>query len=155
MSNPLQALLLTNEYPPNVYGGAGVHVEYLARELARLIDVDVRAFGEQDLRDGALRVRGFQPARDLERTPSQLRPVFGAFDRSLGFLAEPVTADIVHCHTWYAHLGGILAKARTASRWSSRPTRSSLSGRGSSSSSAAATTRPRGSSGRPSRWPMA
>jgi len=38
-------LLLTNEYPPNVYGGAGVHVEYLARELSRLISVEVRCFG--------------------------------------------------------------------------------------------------------------
>ena len=38
----MQALILTNEYPPNVYGGAGVHVEYLTRELSRLIDVDVR-----------------------------------------------------------------------------------------------------------------
>ena len=45
----MRALILTNEYPPNVYGGAGVHVEYLTRELARLIEVDVRTFGEQDV----------------------------------------------------------------------------------------------------------
>ena len=43
----MQALILTNEYPPHVYGGAGVHVEYLTRELAKLIDVDVRSFGDQ------------------------------------------------------------------------------------------------------------
>ena len=110
MSTRQSVLILTNEYPPNVYGGAGVHVEYLTRELARLMDVDVRAFGEQDVSDGALRVRGFVPTRDLAATPSQLRPVLGAFDRSLGFVAQPVTADLVHCHTWYAHLGGILAK---------------------------------------------
>ena len=48
----MQALILTNEYPPNVYGGAGVHVEYLTRELAKLIDVDVRTFGEQDVQRG-------------------------------------------------------------------------------------------------------
>ena len=48
----MKALILTNEYPPNVYGGAGVHVEYLSRELAKLIDVDVRSFGEQDVRRG-------------------------------------------------------------------------------------------------------
>ena len=106
----MQALILTNEYPPTVYGGAGVHVEYLTRELARLIDVDVRTFGEQELADGSLRVRGFPIAHDLSATPPQLRPVFGAFSRSLGFVAEPVTADVVHCHTWYSHLGGILAK---------------------------------------------
>ena len=106
----MQALILTNEYPPHVYGGAGVHVEYLTRELAKLIDVDVRSFGDQDVADGRLRVRGFPVIHDLDRTPSNLRPVIGAFDRSLGFVAEPVTADVVHCHTWYAHLGGILAK---------------------------------------------
>ncbi len=44
----MKALLLTNEYPPNVYGGAGVHVDYLARELAKLMDVEVRCFGDQD-----------------------------------------------------------------------------------------------------------
>jgi glycogen synthase len=106
----MQALILTNEFPPNVYGGAGVHVEYLTRELARLIDVDVRTFGDQDVADGSLRVRGFPVAHDLSATASQLRPVFAAFSRSLGFVAEPVTADVVHCHTWYSHLGGILAK---------------------------------------------
>ena len=106
----MQALILTNEYPPNVYGGAGVHVEYLTRELAKLIDVDVRTFGEQDVREGSLRVRGFPVAHDLSTAPQQLRPVLGAFSRSIGFVAEPVTADVVHCHTWYAHLGGILVK---------------------------------------------
>jgi len=106
----MRALILTNEYPPNVYGGAGVHVEYLTRELARLIEVDVRTFGDQSLVDGPLRVRGFPVAHDLAVTAPQLRPVIGAFSRSLGFVAEPVTADVVHCHTWYTHLGGILAK---------------------------------------------
>ena len=106
----MQALILTNEYPPNVYGGAGVHVEYLTRELAKLIDVDVRTFGEQDVRDGPLRVRGFPVAHDLSATSPQLKPVLAAFSRSIGFAAEPVTADVVHCHTWYAHLGGILSK---------------------------------------------
>jgi len=106
----MQALILTNEYPPNVYGGAGVHVEYLVRELARLIDVDVRTFGEQDVDESSLRVRGFPVAHDLSSASPQLRPVLAAFSRSIGFVAEPVTADVVHCHTWYSHLGGILAK---------------------------------------------
>ncbi len=106
----MQALLLTNEYPPNVYGGAGVHVEYLARELAKLIDVDVRSFGEQDESTDRLRVRGFQPAHDLGHAPDTLRPVLGAFSRNLAAVAEPVTADVAHVHTWYAHLAGILAK---------------------------------------------
>ncbi len=45
----MKALFLTNEYPPHTYGGAGVHVEYLSRELAKLIDVEVRAFSDQHL----------------------------------------------------------------------------------------------------------
>jgi starch synthase len=106
----VEALLLTNEYPPNVYGGAGVHVEYLARELGKLIDVDVRSFGEQDSREGSMRVRGYSVPLDLSRTAENLRPVFGAFGRDLAWVADPVTADLVHVHTWYAHLGGILAK---------------------------------------------
>ncbi len=106
----MRALLLTNEYPPSVYGGAGVHVEYLSRELARLIEVDVRAFGDQDERTGDLRVRGFHVARDLSAATERLRPLWGALDRDLGFVAEPVTADLVHCHTWYTHLAGILAR---------------------------------------------
>ena len=106
----MKALILTNEFPPNVYGGAGVHVEYLTRELARLISVDVRTFGSQDLADGSLRVRGFPAAHDLEAAPDKLRPVLAAFSRGIGFAAEPVDADVVHCHTWYTHLGGIVAK---------------------------------------------
>ncbi len=106
----MQALILTNEYPPNVYGGAGVHVEYLTRELARLIDVDVRTFGTQALGEGRLRVKGYPVAHDLGATLEQLRPVLGAFSRDLSFVADPVAADLVHCHTWYTHLGGIVAK---------------------------------------------
>jgi len=106
----MQVLLLTNEYPPNVYGGAGVHVEYLARELAKLIEVDVRAFGEQDEQAGSLKVKGFAPAHDLGGAPETLRPVLGAFSRNLAAVAEPISAEVVHCHTWYSLLGGILAK---------------------------------------------
>ena len=110
MSQPFRALLLTNEYPPNVYGGAGVHAEYLARELAKRIEVDVRAFGDQDEARGSLRVRGVQPSLDLSRVDDRLRPVFGAFARNLAWLAEPVDANVVHCHTWYSHLGGIVTR---------------------------------------------
>ena len=49
---------IPNEYPPHVYGGAGVHVEYLSRQLARLLPVEVRCFGGQDVVGPNLRVRG-------------------------------------------------------------------------------------------------
>lgn len=106
----MRALIMTNEYPPNVYGGAGVHVEYLTRELARLIDVDVRTFGEQDETTDSLRVKGYGVAHDLSRADKQLSPVLAAFSRNLACVAEPIAADVVHCHTWYTHFGGVVAK---------------------------------------------
>jgi alpha-maltose-1-phosphate synthase len=105
----MKSLLLTNEYPPNVYGGAGVHVEFLSRELARLMDVEVRCFGDQRVDDGRLRVRGY-PEPSGMTAPSYLRPVFGAMARDAAWAADAVDADVVHCHTWYSHLGGILIR---------------------------------------------
>ncbi|MFH1189529.1 MAG: glycogen synthase [Candidatus Omnitrophota bacterium] len=106
----MKALLLTNEYPPNVYGGAGIHVAYLSRELAKLCRVDVRCFGKQRSRSKSLAVTGY-PLDDSPYTcPAPLRSVFGAMQRCLDFNSNRIDADIVHVHTWYTHLGGILAK---------------------------------------------
>ena len=106
----MKTLLLTNEFPPHVYGGAGVHVEYLSRELAKLMDVEVRAFGDQDLTQGRLRARGFPVDTSSFQCPAPLRSVFGAAQRAVSWGAAGIDADVVHCHTWYSHLGGILAK---------------------------------------------
>ena len=103
-------LLLTNEYPPNVYGGAGVHVEYLARELSRLMSVEVRCFGSQHLHEGNLTVRGFPVDESGFGCPESLRSVFGAVQRDAAMAAAGCDADLVHVHTWYTHLGGILLK---------------------------------------------
>ena len=106
----VKALLLTNEYPPHVYGGAGVHVEFLSRELSKLIDVEVRCFGEQRTDGGRLVVRGYDVDEARMGAPRPLRSVFGAMARGVDFAAAGVDADVVHCHTWYSHLGGILVK---------------------------------------------
>jgi alpha-maltose-1-phosphate synthase len=106
----MKALLLTNEYPPTIYGGAGVHVEFLSRELANLIDVDVRCFGDQRVDEGRLRVCGYGLDDSGFTAPKTLRPVFGAFQRNISMAATDVDADVVHCHTWYTHLGGITTK---------------------------------------------
>lgn len=105
----MKVLLLTREYPPDVYGGAGVHVEYLARELAKLVPVEVRTFGRQALDAGALVVRGHaDAARSDGGAPSG--PALRALEVALSFAATPVDADVVHCHTWYTHLGGVAAR---------------------------------------------
>ena len=106
----MKALFLTNEYPPHIYGGAGVHVDYLSRELAKLMEVEVRCFGDQESLGTNPEVRGFELATDDYTCPKPLRSVFGAVQRSLDFNTENITADLVHCHTWYSHFGGILAK---------------------------------------------
>lgn len=106
----MKALFLTNEYPPNVYGGAGVHVDYLSRELAKLMEVEVRCFGDQKSEQGNLKVRGFGLDTDSFTCPKPLRSVFGAVRRCTDFNTTNIDADLVHCHTWYSHFGGILAK---------------------------------------------
>ena len=106
----MKALFLSNEYPPYTYGGAGVHVEFLSRELARQMDVEVRCFGDQRVDDGRLRVRGYGVDESAFTAPRYLRPVFGAMARNVAMGATDVDADVVHCHTWYSHLGGVLIK---------------------------------------------
>lgn len=106
----MKALLLTNEYPPHVYGGAGVHVEYLARELARFMAVEVRCFGGQTSSEGDLTVRGFRADESAFGCPPALRAVFAATQRDNAMAAAGTDADLVHVHTWYTHLGGILTK---------------------------------------------
>jgi starch synthase len=103
--------LFTNEYPPHVYGGAGVHVEYLSRELARLVPVEVRCFGSQAVDEPNLRVRGYEAwAGARENTDARFRGALDALQRSLAMAKDTLDADVVHCHTWYTQMGGFLAK---------------------------------------------
>jgi alpha-maltose-1-phosphate synthase len=112
--------LLTNEYPPNVYGGAGVHVEYLARALARLDGgahrVDVLSFGDQNEEQGNLRVRGVAPAASFETQDPRHARLLDALVRDLAMAGAVEAPDIVHCHTWYSHLAGCLARPLTGAR---------------------------------------
>lgn len=106
----MKTLLLTNEYPPNIYGGAGVHVDYLSRELAKLMEVEVRCFGDQKEDLGNLQVRGFGAGTPEMTCPKPLQSPLGASRRCVDFNGAGISADLVHCHTWYTHLGGIMAK---------------------------------------------
>ncbi|MER5227000.1 glycogen synthase [Streptomyces flaveus] len=94
--------LLTREYPPDVYGGAGVHVEFLARELRPLTDLDVHCWGEGTA-GGVLRHR---PWLTLDGANDALR----TFSVDLAMTAALEGRELVHSHTWYANLAGHLAK---------------------------------------------
>ena len=106
----MKVLFLTNEYPPHIYGGAGVHVGYLSRELAKMMPVEVRCFGDQRLGEGNLKVIGFELDTSNFTCPKPLRSAFGAVRRCVDFNTTNINDDLVHCHTWYTHFGGILAK---------------------------------------------
>jgi starch synthase len=106
----VKALFLTNEYPPHIYGGAGVHVGYLSRELAKTMSVEVRCFGDQRIEKGNLKVIGFELDTTNFMCPKPLRSALGAVRRCTDFNTMNIDADVVHCHTWYSHFGGILAK---------------------------------------------
>lgn len=107
----LRVLLLTNEYPPHIYGGAGVHVEYLTRELAKKVPVEVRTFGTEVLQQDRLSVRGYRvDDAAFGAAPPGFASPLKAFGTCLAFTVQPIAADVVHCHTWYTHLGGMLAK---------------------------------------------
>jgi alpha-maltose-1-phosphate synthase len=108
---PMRIMFMTNEFPPHVYGGAGVHVEYLSRELAKLEPVEVRSFQDQSFVEGQLIVRGTKiDGSQFSGCPLPLISPLRALSTCLAFNGQGITADVVHCHTWYAHFGGILAR---------------------------------------------
>ena len=103
--------LMTREYPPNVYGGAGVHVEYLSRELAKKIEVEVHCWGDQKLDEGSLHVCGSEPWPLLaEGAPAKYTAALEALSLNLAQMKAVAEIDIVHTHTWYVSMAGFLAK---------------------------------------------
>lgn len=104
----MRVLILTNEFPPSVYGGAGVHVGELTNALRGRVELDIRTFGDHAHDEPGWRVRGYSPNLDVSGAPGELRPVLSAFSRNLAMAADTPTADLVHCHTWYTHLGGLV-----------------------------------------------
>jgi starch synthase len=110
----MRIAVLTNEYPPHVYGGAGVHVEYLTRELARLDDgahtVHVLCFGEQQQQRGSLRIQGVRAPVDLPAQDPRHAKLFATLLQDLVMAGTLADVDVVHCHTWYTHLAGCIGK---------------------------------------------
>ncbi len=107
---PRKVALFTNEYPPHVYGGAGVHVEYLAAALARKVEVAVRCFGGQRAEEGRLAVRGYPRWEAAgQDTDPRFAGALDALHRSLAMAKDRLDADLVHAHTWYTDMAGLLA----------------------------------------------
>ena len=109
----MKILQLTREYPPNIYGGAGVHVEHLSRELAKIAEVEVRCFGEQDVpaSPGVPQAEGFHSwSEALAESDPRLRKALDPLSVGLAMAAKPTDADVVHCHTWYSMMAGLWLK---------------------------------------------
>ncbi|PYN35206.1 MAG: glycogen synthase [Candidatus Rokuibacteriota bacterium] len=107
----MKALVLTREYPPHVYGGAGVVVDQLTQALARRMAVEVRCFGERppDAGGHGIVVRGYAPWARVSAGPDGPRfaPALETLSIALAMARDHVDADIAHAHTWYADMAGL------------------------------------------------
>ena len=102
----MKVALLTREYPPEVYGGAGVHVEYLGRELDKLVDLTVHCWGEERDAPGVVAHHAWGALAG----PAPHLAALQAMSIDLTMAARAEGAELVHSHTWYANLAGHLAK---------------------------------------------
>jgi len=105
----MKVTLITREYPPFIYGGAGQHVKYLSQELSKLMRVDVRCFGDQAADEMNRRVRGYKPWEKL-KDRQKFSAALETLSVNLLSLSDDFDSDVVHTHTWYAHFAGLLAK---------------------------------------------
>ena len=107
----MKALLLTREYPPHIYGGAGVVVGQLAEALGRLMPVEVRCFGERARTESTERVtlRGYTPWDRVGAGTDKPRyaPALETLSIALAMTRDPVDAQVAHAHTWYADMAGL------------------------------------------------
>ncbi len=112
MSELSKVVFFTNEYPPKIYGGAGVVVDYLSRELSKLVPLEVRCFGDQDVSEPNLRVKGYGPwAEAKTNTDPRFGGALDTMYRSLKMAKDTLEpGSVVHAHTWYVQFGGFLAK---------------------------------------------
>jgi glycogen synthase len=106
----MKALLLTREYPPHIYGGAGVVADQLTQALKRRMSVEVRCFGEREPTDDGVIVRGYTPWERLKAGKDgqpRFAPALETLSIGLAMARDDVDADVVHAHTWYADMGGL------------------------------------------------
>lgn len=107
----MKIALFTNEFPPNIYGGAGVHIDFLSQELAKLGEVEVRCFGNQREEIGTMNVFGIQSSlNQMEDEANPHLKMFHNLSRNVEMAQHTLQADVIHCHTWYTHLAGIFSR---------------------------------------------
>src|ERR1700726_512796 len=107
----MRVAMFTREFPPEVYGGAGGHVDYLSRELAKQIEVVVHCWGRQNFDDGKLHVRGAKPWEEITNgTEGKFKSALEALSLNLTQVKVLAAVDIVHTHTWYVSMAGFIAK---------------------------------------------
>ena len=105
----MKALLVTREYPPHIYGGAGVVADQLSRALARRMAVEVRCFGDRQTPEGDITVRGYAPWDRLKASNGEPKfaPALETLSIGLAMARDHVDADVAHAHTWYADMGAL------------------------------------------------
>ena len=107
----MKIALFTNEFPPNIYGGAGVHIDFLSQELSKLGDIEVRCFGSQEEHLLSMNVLGIQSSLTKMEDPTNPHiKMFHNLSKNVEMSQHTMQADIIHCHTWYTHLAGIFSK---------------------------------------------
>jgi len=108
----VKATIFTWEFPPNVYGGAGVHAKYIALALSKLIDVQVRTLEEGPPPDlPPLKVWRYRPSvKGLAAPDPKLAKAFEVLSFNINMVSDPIDSEIVHTHTWYTNFAGALAK---------------------------------------------
>jgi len=108
----MKVLMLTREYPPHVYGGAGVVVDQLTQALAHRLRVEVRCFGERGPSTGPIAVRGYVPWERVGsgRDGARYAPALETLSIDLAMARDAVDADLAHAHTWYADMAGFLVR---------------------------------------------
>jgi alpha-maltose-1-phosphate synthase len=106
----MKALQLTREYPPHIYGGAGVVVDQLTQALKQRMKVEVRCFGEREPTQDGVAVRGYTPWARLTADAGgepRFAPALETLSIGLAMARDPVDADVAHAHTWYADMAGL------------------------------------------------
>ena len=107
----MKIALYSNEFPPHIYGGAGVHIDFLSQELAKLAQVEVRCFGAQSETTQNMHVQGITSSLTKMEDPSNAHiKMFHNLSKNVEMAQATPEADIVHCHTWYTHLAGVFTR---------------------------------------------